>query len=55
MNYTLAQVEGYRRAIAREEARRALRIGTAIRIATNGNKDAWRRFTSDLENAANGR
>lgn len=55
MRYTLAQVRGFTRAIERIEARRAQSLATVTRVATNGNKDAWRRFVSELEAAANGR
>lgn len=55
MTYTLAQVDGFRTAIERAEAKRLNRFAVAARVATNGNKDAWRRFVSDLESAANGR
>ena len=55
MNYTLAQVEGFRRAIARADARRMTLSATAVRVASHGNKGTWGRFLSELESAANGR
>lgn len=55
MGYTQAQVDGFLQAIEREDARRAQRIATAVRVASHGNKGTWSRFLSELESAANGR